>query len=363
MTQNTESSLPSISLYLKDASSDKEYHARVVAEGEGFLVRTSWGRRGGTLQHGSKPAKPVAREAAIKEYQKIVTSKTAGGYTEGKGGQRFSGTDAEGRVSAYLPQLLNAIDEAALPALIKGAWWAQEKVDGHRRLVEKVGDQVQGINRKGLYVPLPEGLASLLREAPGDFVLDGELVGQRFHVFDILTYGGDVRRDSLAQRQGYLDQIFSVWDANPDLVRVATAKTSEQKQALYERLRGEEREGIVFKDPTSPYTPGRPNSGGSALKLKFVATASVLVVAQNGGKRSVLVGVRDAAGTLIEVGNVTIPANQDMPKPDTVVEVEYLYAYPSGSLFQPVYRGERDDIPPQECTLDQLKLKPQDMEG
>ena len=94
-----------------------------------------------------------------------------------------------------------------------------------------------------------------------------------------------------------------------------------------------------------------------------MATASVLVVAQNGGKRSVLVSVRDAAGTLIEVGNVTIPANQDMPKPDTVVEVEYLYAYPSGSLFQPVYRGERDDIPPQECTLDQLKLKPQDMEG
>jgi bifunctional non-homologous end joining protein LigD len=29
----------------------------------------------------------------------------------------------------------------------------------------------------------------------------------------------------------------------------------------------------------------------------------------------------------------------------------------SGSLYQPVYLGRRDDIPPGECTVDQLKYK------
>ena len=44
----------------------------------------------------------------------------------------------------------------------------------------------------------------------------------------------------------------------------------------------------------------------------------------------------------------------------TVVEVRFLYAFPeSGAIYQPVYLGPRDDIPAEECTVDQLKFKPQ----
>ena len=43
-----------------------------------------------------------------------------------------------------------------------------------------------------------------------------------------------------------------------------------------------------------------------------------------------------------------------------VVEVRYLYAFrESGSIYQPVYRGERSDIPADDCTVDQLKYKPE----
>ena len=60
----------------------------------------------------------------------------------------------------------------------------------------------------------------------------------------------------------------------------------------------------------------------------------------------------------MSAGNVTIPANHDIPKCGDVLEIRYLYAFQeSGSLYQPVYLGRRDDIPPGECTVDQLKYK------
>ena len=54
--------------------------------------------------------------------------------------------------------------------------------------------------------------------------------------------------------------------------------------------------------------------------------------------------------------NVTIPPNHDLPKPGSVVEVRYLYAFKqSGAVYQPCYLGEREDIDPAGCTVAQLK--------
>jgi len=57
------------------------------------------------------------------------------------------------------------------------------------------------------------------------------------------------------------------------------------------------------------------------------------------------------------VGNVTIPPNQPVPNLGAVVEVRYLYAYPDGSLYQPVYLGERSDVDVTECVVSQMKFK------
>jgi bifunctional non-homologous end joining protein LigD len=46
---------------------------------------------------------------------------------------------------------------------------------------------------------------------------------------------------------------------------------------------------------------------------------------------------------LIEIGNVAIPPNSDVPPQGSLIEIEYLYAFPGGALFQPVYRGLRAD--------------------
>jgi hypothetical protein len=64
------------------------------------------------------------------------------------------------------------------------------------------------------------------------------------------------------------------------------------------------------------------------------------------------------AGQRVPAGNVTIPSNHAIPQMGTVAEVRYLHAFAqSGAIYQPVYLGPRDDIPAEECTVDQLKFK------
>ena len=65
---------------------------------------------------------------------------------------------------------------------------------------------------------------------------------------------------------------------------------------------------------------------------------------------------------MLSVGNVTIPPNHAVPVIGELVEVEYLYAYPCGSLYQPVYRGKRNDLDINACTTRQLKYKPEGRE-
>ena len=99
------------------------------------------------------------------------------------------------------------------------------------------------------------------------------------------------------------------------------------------------------------------------MKFKFTESASCCVFSVNSDKRSVRIGlleIRDdpiKGQGMVPVGNVTIPPNHAIPNVGEIVEVEYLYAYPGGSLYQPVYRGKRSDLDVSACTTRQLKYK------
>jgi len=123
------------------------------------------------------------------------------------------------------------------------------------------------------------------------------------------------------------------------------------------QLKARNKEGIVFKRHLAPHTPGRPASGGDWLKIKFTATASCIVAGTNGRKRSVALELLDGRGRRMGVGNVTIPPNDAIPVAGTIIECRYLYAYPGGYLYQPVYLHPRDDVRLDACTTSQLKLK------
>jgi bifunctional non-homologous end joining protein LigD len=132
-----------------------------------------------------------------------------------------------------------------------------------------------------------------------------------------------------------------------------------EKTGLYQQLQREQQEGVVFKRLNAPYTPDRPSSGGPQLKYKFYATVSC-VVSKINAQRSVEVRLLGKDGWM-PCGNVTIPANHQIPEVLRVIEVRYLYAHrESNALYQPIYLGLRSDVNPEECMLKQLKYKPED---
>ena len=127
-------------------------------------------------------------------------------------------------------------------------------------------------------------------------------------------------------------------------------------KAFVESAKSNNEEGVVFKNGDATYNEGRPSSGGNALKLKFVESATLRVTSISEGKRSVSIEINDN-GNWISVGKCTIPANQDIPNPGELIEVDYLYAIKDGALFQPIYKGKRPDLDETAAVISQLKYK------
>jgi bifunctional non-homologous end joining protein LigD len=228
-------------------------------------------------------------------------------------------------------------------------------------LVRKEGAAINGINKKGNLVGLPEALFEIVRQFDGDCVLDGESIADHYYAFDLLVLDGvDIREWPFRERLAALLNLLC--GTQQTVIRFTeTAFTTQQKYELLDKLMKGRREGIVFKQLHSAYTVGRPHSGGSQLKHKFVATISA-VVAKVNRQRSVELQLLDRDGW-VKCGNVTIPANHKIPQAGQVVEVRYLYAFKeSGVLYQPVYLGPRDDVDDIECLTSQLKFKAEDSE-
>ena len=351
-------------LYFKQGGSDKVYQASIEPIDGLFVVNFAYGRRGTTLQTGTKTPVAVNLENARTIYGKLVREKTSKGYTPGEDGTPYQHTEKEQQATGILPQLLNPIEENELERLINNPGYVgQEKFDGQRILIQKEGAAINGINRKGLMFGIPSVLINEVRQIPGDFVIDGESIGEVFWAFDVLMlHGNDVRIQPYKDRLFMLAQIVS---REFGFVKLAdTAYTTAEKQTLLERMNREQREGVVFKQLDAPYTAGRPNSGGSQFKYKLYATASFIVWKVN-RQRSVSLalwgtsnGQTTATPVQVSAGNVTIPPNQAVPKVGAVVEVRYLYAFKeSGIIYQPVYLGVRGDIDPGDCLAKQLKYK------
>ena len=111
-----------ISLYYRQGGSDKVYHVAIEPSGKaGFVVNFAYGRRGATLQTGTKTSSPVDYPAAKKIYDKLVREKTAKGYTPGEDAHTVS-TDRQGESShRYPPAALEYDRNGRCPALSLGS--------------------------------------------------------------------------------------------------------------------------------------------------------------------------------------------------------------------------------------------------
>lgn len=353
-----DQTVESVNLFYRAGSSDKVYQASIVESDGGYLVNFAYGRRGGTLKAGTKTNEPVPLEKARGVFEKLVASKTSKGYQPGGDVGTYTPDASEFDAVASQCQLLNPVEEADLPALIANpAYLVQEKYDGERLQVGRRDGKVYALNRKGKSRGFPKAVADAVREIPGgDFLLDGEIVGQHYFAFDALTVQGeDVRRRPYDERYAALRDVLAPTETEV-LTLVETAYDAEAKRSLLERVRRADGEGVVFKHRRAAHEPGRPASGGPQLKFKLWSTATVRVAAVN-AKRSVAIEMSDG-GASVPVGNVTVPANHEIPESGTLIEVRYLYAYEGGSLYQPTLLRVRDDIDAVDSVGD-LKFKPE----
>jgi len=345
-----------ITLYYREGSSDKVYQCGIEPAGERFVVNFAYGRRGSTLNAGTKTNVPVDYDSAKRIFEKLVKEKQAKGYAPGETATSYEPVESE--PTGIQPQLLNAVEETEVERLLNDdLWCAQEKHDGRRLIVRKQNQDVTGINKRGKSVAWSSALFNVMQDFEADVTIDGESIGDNLIAFDLLELDGvDIRSWPYRERLAALmNLLFSVQQR---VIQFAeTAFTADQKTALFSRLKTEKREGIVFKQLFAVYTPGRPSSGDNQLKYKFCATLSA-VVAKINRQRSVELKLLGPSGW-VSCGNVTIPANHQIPPVGQVVEVRYLYAFQeSGVLFQPVYLGSRDDVDETECVTYQLKYKP-----
>jgi bifunctional non-homologous end joining protein LigD len=364
-------------LHYLGGTSDKIYKAWIESTQEDnqthFLVNFAFGRRGSRLQVGTKTSIPTSQTNANQIYEKLVNSKIAKGYDiidcknseneEVKSSYRMPTmlTNPTPPNNEYLPVLLNSVDKETIDKLTKDKDWVfQEKLDGKRMIVCVKNNKSTAYNKRGLEIG---ACASILEEAEiiaqgNELILDGECIGDSYHVFDILSYKGCLKNSSYSRRLEILEKIFSRF-AGVSIQSVQTSKSTKEKSSLFETLKASGKEGIVAKNIGAIYTPGRPNSKGNYLKHKFVKTASAIVSGHNQKHSVNLCLVDQKTGKKIPIGNVTIPQNETLPNIDSIVEVKYLYAMPnSNSLYQPSFLSKRDDIDSCECLMSQLEYKP-----
>jgi bifunctional non-homologous end joining protein LigD len=388
-------------IYVDEATNaNKEYHLQLFKNIHGsYDVLAQWGRRGGTLQYGSK-IMGVPLDKAQKVFDKTRDEKLGKGYVpdpdsavnvipvsvlgheepqtskapaqepatiqehvEGSFKRKIrvqwgEGTvgEAEIKEPRYIPQLLNPIDESEVEKyLLNDAWGGQEKKDGVHVQVKIINEplyqNMKVFNKKGKEIPFPK---DWLNEFGHACLLDGEKIDDNYHVFDIL----DFRMNSL-RLSGYEEryEILSKLQFLSKFKLVPLAIGYQAKKELYDRLLKEGKEGIVFKKLNAVFTPGKCHN--SMLKHKFYSTASVRVTKGREGKQSFGMELLDENGKWMFVGNCTA-LNKTIPL-GSIAEIRFLYVQGKGGhLYQPVFLGLRNDVDESECTIKQLKYKAKD---
>jgi len=335
------------------AGADKLYNVFLRPKASGWVVDYSNGKRGGIPQTGTKTAQPVAYAEALKIFDALVRSKIKSGYGEIDSGQAYTASEFAGRAAGLEVQLLTAIDEARCMELVADdGWVAQIKENGERRPVFVKDGVVTGSNRSGLLVDIPEAWTADFSQF-GNAGFDGEHVGEKYFVFDLLELNGeDLRSLPFAARYLRLTQLLENRIIGRTHIRLVKAHATKERLLNY--VRQHNLEGLVFKRLMAPYGAGRSED---ALKFKLTDSVTCIVVRRN-QQRSVVVGLLNGQGVLRECGNVTIPSDYAVPDPDDLVEVRFLYF--TGKAFeQPVYQGKRTDIPREDARFGQIKrVKP-----
>jgi DNA ligase 1 len=228
------------------------------------------------------------------------------------------GTLHEARLALFhplKPMLASPVaDEAEALARMRPPVWVEDKYDGIRAQLHRMGDEVRLFSRdlRDVTGQFPE----VVRAATGlawDGILDGEVLAWRdgaalpflqlqarlgrkapgadiqaqvpviFVAFDLLALGpgagGPVEpllREALRERRARLEGLGLEATPGLGLAALVTADDADRLREVFDAAQARGNEGLVVKDPESGYSPGR--RGYAWLKLKRALTTLDCVV-------------------------------------------------------------------------------------
>jgi bifunctional non-homologous end joining protein LigD len=371
-----------ILLFAPSSGGGKEYKVVLTKEqGDTFAVDSYNGPAGNLRSHTAQGTGLTLEEAEkiyLKTFEKKLKGSGSSVYTvtyqhdlenSGSGASPTVTIDPKtirDVVSPFMAQLLTPLDTDGelRQKLLTGLYVAQLKADGDRVMCEAKRGVVTFFNRKGqVRVDSRSNIAQAVAALQEDFFIDGEIVADQYYLFDMLRYR-DQDLSSLAydKRFTLLKKLLQHAEANLRPIKTVLPSAGFEAQwALFQDIKTKGEEGIVLHLACGSHQPGK---GDEHFKFKLTERSTCIVRAVN-RQRSVGLAMLDDNGNHVDVGNVTIPANHEIPAVDDLVEVEYLYKYAQGSLVQPIYLGKRLDIDMHECTLAQVrryKLQGQDLD-
>lgn len=370
--------IKSVSMTCTTGGRNAEYHFQLVqVDTDQYIVNYQYGTIGSALRHGSKPGIPVSLAGAQEVFDGMYAERKKKKYVESTEPTVTEIATSDDAETFQNPQLLIDITREEAEAMIHDdRYCMQEKHDGRRKVVAIVDGSARISNKLAEASAMEAIIISQIRDlenipAGGSVqavTLDGEHIGDKFHIFDILQLDdNDLRglpytdREALYQallgfnKYGRTTDILAP-EAMKHLIPVETYYSTEAKRAAFDRIEKSKREGVVFKLKDAPYTEGRLKSTGAAFKYRFKERSTCICLGDSGnGKRSIRLGMLDSAGDMVFVGKLTVPANLSVPVPNDLVEVEYAHMFEGGALYHSVMIGTRDDVRREECTLSQVK--------
>src|SRR5438132_307513 len=203
--------------------------------------------------------------------------------------------------------------EIAIKSMAGRSFFAEDKLDGIRAQIHKSADRIAIYTRTmdRTDESFPE-VVEAVRKIPGEFLLDGEIVpwcdgcvmpfahiqkrlGRKnltpaiirenpaaFIAFDILYRDGRLlMNEPLRQRRQVLEQL-----GGSLLTSICSVSSADEINTCFSASRNRRNEGIVLKDPDSPYSPGRRGKAWLKIKTHLPTLDCVVTAAEYGhGKR------------------------------------------------------------------------------
>ena len=249
----------------------------------------------------------------------------------------------------------------------------QDKSDGHSRGIVKIGGAIFGLNKLGRRVALSAELhAELARDSASPDVSDrcGATVGEKLRlpaIFCTLTAIFTVFHTRNASETSRGDDPRS----GPARSRVDRRDVGQARRtkraALARQLALQVAKASCSNSAAHRIAAGR---NGQHKKFKFVKTLSAIAGEPRGtGKDSVEIYLLDAdrkpntpehmQNFPIRVGTVSLIGKPKVKRGD-ILEVRYLYAFPSRKLCQARFERIRTDVSNIECTTAQLQFRAED---